>query len=194
MISKEEAREMRSWDDASRKTLEQKLTETVEKMAVKEMEKAAASTTQECGHSTCKIFGGGLRAGADIKARFDLLPAWPLFEVANVFTYGSLKYKARNWELGMPWGWHFSAMMRHTWRFWGGETRDLCKGYEADCKIDETFPWPTKCRTHSGLHHLAHAAFACLALMEYLKTYPDGDDRADTVRGQYRTQNPKEGV
>ncbi len=95
------------------------------------------------------------------KERFDLIPAMPLIELARVYTYGAAKYDDRNWEKGLFWGRVFAAAQRHLWRFWSGEDADA----------------------ESGLSHLAHAAWCCLALMEYTKTHSELDDRAvGTVR------------
>lgn len=90
------------------------------------------------------------------KLRFDLIPPGPLQELARVYTVGMRKYNARNWESGMEWGRFFAALQRHTWAWWGGEDLD----------------------PEDGVHHLAHAAFCCLALLEYVKTHPELDDRS----------------
>jgi len=89
------------------------------------------------------------------KERFDLLPPMPLFELVKVYTYGAAKYGDRNWEEGMDWGRVFAAVQRHLGKFWNGE------------ELDE----------ESGLPHLAHAAWGCLALLEYNKTHKKLDDR-----------------
>jgi len=91
------------------------------------------------------------------KERFDLLPPGPLFELAKVYTYGAQKYGKRNWEEGMEWGRVFAAIQRHLWKFWNGEENDI----------------------ESGLSHLAHAAWGCLALLEYINTHPEMDDRRE---------------
>lgn len=89
------------------------------------------------------------------KHRFDLIPVEALEEVAKVFTYGATKYAPRNWEKGMDWGRVFAAMMRHSWAFWRGETHD----------------------PETGFHHMAHAAFGCLALIQYTIKGWGNDDR-----------------
>lgn len=89
------------------------------------------------------------------KERFDLIPAAPMIELARVYTYGASKYDDRNWEIGLSWGRVFAACQRHLWRFWLGEDVDV----------------------ESGLSHLAHAAWCCLALIEYRDTHPELDDR-----------------
>lgn len=91
------------------------------------------------------------------KARFDLLPAIPLAVVAQVFTAGveSGKYEDRNWEKGTRWGKQYAAAQRHMWAFWAGSDVD----------------------SESNLLQLAHAVARCLMLMEYMRTFREGDDR-----------------
>ena len=89
------------------------------------------------------------------KARFDLIPPRPLYQLAEVYTAGAKKYADRNWEKGMKWGRIFGAIMRHLWSFWMGENNDR----------------------ESGQPHLAHAAWGCLTLLEYTNTHPEMDDR-----------------
>jgi hypothetical protein len=89
------------------------------------------------------------------KLRYDLIPAGPLQELANVYTYGAGKYADRNWENGIKWGRIFAAIMRHLWAFWRGEDFDK----------------------ESGQLHLAHAAWGCFALLEYGGTKQELDDR-----------------
>ena len=89
------------------------------------------------------------------KSRYDLLPARALQELADVYTFGASKYAPRNWEAGLPFSRIFAALMRHSWAFWRGETID----------------------SETKLHHMAHAAFGCLALVEYFYTKKGEDDR-----------------
>jgi hypothetical protein len=96
----------------------------------------------------------GLRFDAG-KPRYDLLPADALHELAMVYTKGAEKYEDRNWELGMSWSRCFAAAMRHMWSFWRGRTYD-----------DET-----------GCHHMAMAAWNCLALVSYSLRQVGTDDR-----------------
>ena len=90
------------------------------------------------------------------KARFDLMPSGPLFELAMIYTVGAVKYAPRNWEKGMDWGRVFAAVQRHLWAWSGGEEVD----------------------PEDGLSHLAHAAWGLFTLMEYRTTHPEGDDRS----------------
>ena len=105
------------------------------------------------------------------KERFDLIPPGPLLELARVYTYGAGKYADRNWEKGLAWGRIFAAIMRHLWKFWRGEWVD-----------DE-----------SGLPHLAHAAWGCFALLEYMNTHPELDDRPkyDQEKGSQCLESPQ---
>ena len=89
------------------------------------------------------------------KLRFDLIPVRPLEQLAEIYTYGAVKYDDNNWREGMSWGRVFGAIMRHCWAFWRGEDND----------------------PESGLSHMAHAAFGCFTLMEYVTTHRELDDR-----------------
>ncbi len=89
------------------------------------------------------------------KTRYDLIPPNALQDLAMVYTMGSQKYAARNWEIGLDWSRVFGALMRHSWAWFRGETHD----------------------PESGLHHMAHAAWSCLALVEYHYTKKGKDDR-----------------
>jgi len=90
------------------------------------------------------------------KPRWDLVPMSAVESVVSVFTMGAKKYRDRNWEKGIAWLRVFAAVMRHlcAWR----------KGEDLD--------------QESGLPHLAHVAWGCLALLEYSRTKPEMDDRA----------------
>ncbi len=108
----------------------------------------------------------GARKGVKLE-RFDLIPPRPLIYLARVFGKGAQKYAERNWEKGYIWSKTFSALMRHCWAFWGGETMD-----------------------EDGLPHMAHAAWHCFVLMEYTERYPELDDRvpvevADGLDSEY---------
>ena len=88
-------------------------------------------------------------------ARFDLLPASPLWQVAEHYGKGAEKYEDRNWERGYEWSKSFQALMRHAWSFWNGETHD----------------------PETGSHHMAAVVFHAFALMEFTETHPELDDR-----------------
>jgi hypothetical protein len=89
------------------------------------------------------------------KPRYELIPADALEELAKVYTAGAAKYADRNWEKGMSWSRCFGSLMRHAWKFWRGQTRD-----------EET-----------GCHHMAMAAWNCLALCAYHLRKVGTDDR-----------------
>lgn len=99
-------------------------------------------------------------------ARFEFLPAIPMEIVARVFGYGATKYEDRNWERGYKWSLSYGALQRHLHRFWAGETID----------------------PESGEHHLGHAVFHCLAMMEWHRTHPELDDRPAPSRHQAGTK------
>jgi hypothetical protein len=88
-------------------------------------------------------------------ARFDLIPARALWEVAEVYGLGGEKYSDRNWERGFDWSLSFAAMQRHAWQFWSGEDVD----------------------GESGRPHMAHVVFHALALLTFMDEHRDLDDR-----------------
>lgn len=95
------------------------------------------------------------------KIRYDLLPADSIQELARVYTKGAAKYAERNWEKGMSWSRCFGSLMRHAWAFWRGETHDQ----------------------ETGCHHMAMAAWNCLALCSYDMRQIGEDNRPqDTLR------------
>ena len=94
---------------------------------------------------------------SDGKARFDLIPPYPLFELAKVYNMGNDgKYPRRSWEEGIPFGDSFRSLMSHVMRWQDGEDYD----------------------PETGLHHLAHASYWCFAIMQFQVTHPEMDDRS----------------
>jgi hypothetical protein len=93
------------------------------------------------------------------KLRYDLLPPLAMDELVRVYTFGVQKYAARNWEKGLPWTKWFAAIMRHVMDWLKGENLD----------------------PESGIHHMAHAAWNCLALTEYYLRKTGQDDRPYSV-------------
>jgi len=90
------------------------------------------------------------------KIRYDLIAPYSLEQLAKVYTYGTIKYNDDNWWKGLKWKAEvFGCITRHIWKWMRGEKND-----------DE-----------SGLHHLAHAAWNCFALMEYERCGLGIDDR-----------------
>lgn len=89
-------------------------------------------------------------------ARFDLIPSRPLWTLAELYGKGAAKYgQDRNWERGYDWSLSFAALQRHSWQFWNGEDNDA----------------------ETGLPHMASVAFHALALIEFMATHRDYDDR-----------------
>jgi hypothetical protein len=115
---------------------------------------ASVSGTPAGAGDNMDLEKGGVKYDQE-KARYDLIPASAMDEVAQVYTFGANKYRDRNWEVGMRWGRVFAAIMRHAWAWMRGETYD----------------------PETGLHHMAHAAFGCLALIEFDFTGAGQDDR-----------------
>jgi len=95
-------------------------------------------------------------------ARFDLIPAGPLRRLAEHYGYGAFKYEDRNWERGYPWSLNFSALNRHLWAWWGGENVDP--------------------DSEHGTLHLTAVAWHAFALLEFMETKPEYDDRPNTVK------------
>jgi hypothetical protein len=90
------------------------------------------------------------------KPRYDLLPVGAVEEIAKVYTFGCKKYAPHNWRMGIHYSRLFSAAQRHQAAFWGGESTD----------------------PESNLHHLAHAAFSLLAILQFeLEEREHLDDR-----------------
>ncbi len=108
---------------------------------------------EQMGQDTAGRFSEG-------KIRHDLVAPWALNEIARVYTYGTVKYDDDNWWKGLRWKRDvFGCVLRHVWKWFRGEIND-----------DE-----------SGLHHLAHAAWNCMALMEYERNEIGIDDRVPYV-------------
>jgi hypothetical protein len=98
--------------------------------------------------------------------RFELIPARPLWLLAELYGKGALKYEDRNWERGYPWSLSYGAANRHMNLFWQGEDYDAHKD---DC--------PEDCNQHTGLPHLICAVFHMFGLTEFMETKNEFDDR-----------------
>jgi hypothetical protein len=98
----------------------------------------------------------GLRYDKD-KPRFDLLPAYPMFQLARLFSVGAEKYDVRNWEKGMEWSKVLSPLLRHVFKYMGGEDND----------------------PETELSHMTHVAWNALILLEYERLYRSLDDRTN---------------
>lgn len=82
--------------------------------------------------------------------------------LAEVAGYGAQKYEqddsskaTYNYLKGYPWSLNFNSAQRHLLAFWSGENLD----------------------PESGLPHLAHAAWQCLALLSFMNHELGTDDR-----------------
>lgn len=94
-------------------------------------------------------------------ARFDLIPARPLWELAELYGAGAEKYTDHNWREGMPIGMHVAAAMRHLSLFQQGVDID----------------------PETGAKHVIAVAwhmFALAELLEHDELVALFDDRADT--------------
>lgn len=93
------------------------------------------------------------------QAMFSLIPPRALWQLAERYGAGLKKYPARNWEKGYPWSLSVDALMRHLMQFWGGED------------IDE----------ETGGTHLSAVMWHAAALIEFMTTHPEMDDRSTTL-------------
>jgi hypothetical protein len=91
-------------------------------------------------------------------ARFDLVPVSPLYQLAEHYGRGAEKYADRNWELGYPWAFSFASLNRHLWKWWSGEDID----------------------PETGSNHLVSVAWHAFALLEFVETHPELDNRPNT--------------
>lgn len=78
-----------------------------------------------------------------------------LMELGKVASMGSRKYEPFNYLKGFAWSLSYNALQRHLMQFWSGEDTD----------------------EESGLSHLSHAAFHCLALLSFVQRELGTDDR-----------------
>lgn len=112
------------------------------------------------------------------------IPPDAIWAVAERYGYGSLKYdtpedgtgpKGSNWEKGLPWSDHYSALGRHLLAFWGGE--DLDQGMIDDMK---GYGYELHDLNGSELHIAAVAWHAmCLLHIQINKEhYAELDDRS----------------
>lgn len=89
------------------------------------------------------------------KLRFDLIPVYPLEELARVYTIGAKKYGDHNWRNGLKWSRVIRAGLGHFYSWIRGEKYD---------KMD-------------GQHHLASVVWCVFTLMQYEEDMPELDDR-----------------
>lgn len=91
------------------------------------------------------------------KPDLGLLAPNAILHLGAVYSYGAKKYAPDNWRKGLTYRACLASGLRHVFAFLAGENYDK----------------------ESGLHHLAHAAWNCLTVLEYelLGTYERFDDR-----------------
>lgn len=87
--------------------------------------------------------------------RLHLFPISLIESVGYILTLGAIKYKERNWEVGMPYSRAYDALFRHMNAWADGENLD-----------------PDTKRSH-----LHHAACNIAFLIEWEQTHPELDDR-----------------
>lgn len=75
--------------------------------------------------------------------------------VGQIAGFGASKYERYNFARGYKWSLSYDALQRHLMAFWGGENND----------------------PESGLPHLGHAAWHCLALLTFSMRGRGTDDR-----------------
>lgn len=109
----------------------------------------------EIVNETINVDGKGKRFDTG-KPKFSLIPPYPHQQIAKVLTMGAEKYEDRNWEKGMKWTRCIDSLERHLNAFKSGEDLD----------------------PESNLEHMAHLAVNAMFLIEYMKTYRQGDDRS----------------
>lgn len=112
------------------------------------------------------------------KIRYDLLEPYAIEELAKVFTKGANKYEDNNWLRGMRWSKMRASLARHLAAWDKGEDFDFDPNCEG-CKAGG-------CVNHTGLPHMAHAAWNALGLVSYMKHYPQGDDRFILHKPKFR--------
>lgn len=78
-----------------------------------------------------------------------------LVQVGLVAGFGATKYERYNFAKGYRWSLSYDALQRHLMAFWNGENLD----------------------PESGLPHLAHAGWHCLALLTFSLRGRGTDDR-----------------
>lgn len=90
------------------------------------------------------------------KPRLDLIPGFDaLVEVGKVATLGAHKYAEHNWRKAKNQHRYSAALLRHLFAWLAGQDAD----------------------PESGLSHLAHAAWNCLALLQLNIDGTASDDR-----------------
>ena len=116
-------------------------------------------------------------------ARFDLIPAGPLRELAEHYGKGARKYDSHQWRKGYEWSKSIGAIGRHFNDFMAGRDYDVCSNDPEGCSFvtAEGEPFeptePDTCYNHTGSHHMAAVAWHSFLLLEFKDTHPGHDDR-----------------
>lgn len=116
-------------------------------------------------------------------ARFDLIPAGPLKELAEHYGRGARKYDNHQWRQGYEWSKSIGAIGRHFNDFMAGKDYDVCSNEPDNCKFtdaegNEYVPIePNTCFNHTGSHHMVAVAWHSFLLLEFKDTHPGHDDR-----------------
>lgn len=121
----------------------------------------------------------------DVKIeRFDQIPPGPLAELAARYGVGFLKYEDKdglnNWLHGYPWSWSYRAMIGHANAFWAGEDVDPA----TYAGTDNESPYDENGDPRPGVQHLAAVAWHAFALLEWMETHPENDDRVSTIKAR----------
>jgi len=99
-------------------------------------------------------------------AQLGALDPKSLLEVAKVAGFGAKKYARYNYVKGFAWSLSYDAMQRHLLAFWDRQDTD----------------------EESGLYHLAHAAWHCLALLTFQIRGLGTDDRLSVAAEDARRE------
>lgn len=92
-----------------------------------------------------------------------------LMVVAEIAGFGAEKYDKLNFMKGYDWSLSYDALQRHLHQFWSGEDRD----------------------EESGMLHLGHAAWHCLAMISFIERGLGTDDRyTSTDLFELQTKTP----
>ena len=150
---------LKGWEKSKGARAEYSLAEALEKEILYQDSavcKSDPQITNPDGEYVVENIATGAKKGQKL-ARFDLIPQYPLWKLAELYGRGAQKYAEHNWRHGYQWSLSFAACMRHLWSFWGGEDND----------------------PETGMPHVTCAAFHAFALTQFMKDYQEGDDRFD---------------
>lgn len=114
-------------------------------------------------------------------ARFDLIPAGPLLELAEHYGRGAKKYAPDQWRAGYEWRKSIASLGRHYTDFLAGKDYDVCSNDPEGCLLEfEGKAWdgdPDTCWNHTGSHHMVAVAWHAFCLLEFKDTHSGHDDR-----------------